>query len=547
MLRVEVNEVAQDALMHMSPIDVSPQACEEFNLWNYEALYKSKAPILFGIIQVLCCVPSAVKDIRQVDIGEPLLDVEREDEEEDMDPEIDQPDNHDGEYLWEKVQADTTSSDHRSSRKKRRPRPKALMSVMCMSVLMAARTLHNNGITGRLGIFCRAMKVPKVMHQFLNTIGFCTAYQTSGLWLRENAASDRLSLAKKFRDRPIGICWDNLVRFDKKAEPTVLNPGNKIQQNTSALMFTLHIPPPKLNSPISDFIVHSNIMRAIPANDTHSSEYGHQDGVNGTLPADLMFLPVDYDSIAVHPRSFLEKDLISAHIPLIAADLVRNILNLLCGPEALNKFQLDGQSIKRPDVSEVAKYLVLDPFKSEFHTCPTMDLDETTLDGTAEVYEKLLEYVNIQSTALNGRVVLSYGDLLTCRNLSSLKEMRIRESQSDRLEFACPKAAFFHMSMANVDAVMRCNWGKSGSYDPSSLARFAAVLGRSGITEETGDFNARFRLIDHVLSGYVAAALMTQAIKLAKGLSELLKIWLTGLKRMTGELWWMGWCPTTLR
>jgi len=172
------------------------------------------------------------------------------------------------------------------------------------------------------------------MHQFLNTIGFCTAYQTSGLWLRENAASNRLSLAKKFRDRPIGICRDNLVRFDKKAEPTVLNPGNKIQQNTSALMFTLHIPPPKLNSPISDFIVHSNIIRAIPANHTHFSEYGHQDGVNGTLPADLMFLPVDYDSIAVHPRSFLEKDLILAHIPLIAADLVRNILNLLCGPEA---------------------------------------------------------------------------------------------------------------------------------------------------------------------------------------------------------------------
>jgi len=72
------------------------------------------------------------------------------------------------------------------------------------------------------------------------------------------------------------------------------------------------------------------------------------------------------------------------------------------------------------------------------------------------------------------------------------------------------------MSMANVDAVMRCNWGKSRSYNPRSLARFVAVLGRSGITEETGDFNARFRLIDHILSGYAAAALMTQATKLAK-------------------------------
>jgi hypothetical protein len=307
--------------MHLSPIDVSPQACEEINLWKDEALYKSKAPILFGIIQVLCCDPFAVKDIRQVDIAEPLLDVEREEEEEDMDTEIDQPDNHDGEYLWEKVQADTTSSDHRTGRKKRRPGPKALMSVMCMSVLMAARSLHNNGITGMLGIFCRAMKVLKVMHQFLNTISFCTGHQTSSLWLCETAASDHLSLAKKFRDRAIGICCDNLVRFDKKAEPTVLNPGNKIQQNTSALMFTRHIPPPKLDSPISDFIIHTNIMRATPTDDTHSTEYGYQDGVIGALPANLMFLPVDYHNIAVQPRSFLEKDLISAHDPLIAAVL----------------------------------------------------------------------------------------------------------------------------------------------------------------------------------------------------------------------------------
>ena len=104
--------------------------------------------------------------------------------------------------------------------------------------------------------------------------------------------------------------------------------------------------------------------------------------------------------------------------------------------------------------------------------------------------------------------------------------MRVRESRADRLEFACPMAAFFHMSIANVDAVMRCNWGKTGSHDPSSLLRFVTVLGRSGITEETRDFNARFRLIDHVLSGYMAAALMTQATKLAERPSGLLSIWL---------------------
>jgi hypothetical protein len=39
MLRVEVNEVASDVLMHMSPIDVFPQACQEFNLWIFFFAY----------------------------------------------------------------------------------------------------------------------------------------------------------------------------------------------------------------------------------------------------------------------------------------------------------------------------------------------------------------------------------------------------------------------------------------------------------------------------------------------------------------------------
>jgi IS1 family transposase len=96
-----------------------------------------------------------------------------------------------------------------------------------------------------------------------------------------------------------------------------------------------------------------------------------------------------------------------------------------------------------------------------------------------------------------------------------LKEIRVRELRADRLEFATAKAVFFHMSMANVDAVIRCNWEKDGSRDPSCLSRFAAILNRSGISEETSDFNARYRLIDHVLSGYMAAALMATASKLS--------------------------------
>jgi hypothetical protein len=143
MLRVEVNEVSKDPHMHMKPIDVSPQNCEEFDLREYESLYKEKAPILFGIIQVLCCVPSAMSIIRDQNIGEPLLDVELADELEDIDPEgdLDDPDD------LRDVDSDQGGPGKQKARKKRRTRSKNLMSVMCMSIMMTARSLHNNAIS----------------------------------------------------------------------------------------------------------------------------------------------------------------------------------------------------------------------------------------------------------------------------------------------------------------------------------------------------------------------------------------------------------------
>jgi hypothetical protein len=359
-----------------------------------------------------------------------------------------------------------------------------------------------------MGIFCRAMKVPKVMHQFLNTVGFCTSYQTTGVWLRANAASDRAVLSAAFRTTPIGVCWDNLVRFDKKAEETIMNQGSKLQQNTSALMFPLSIPEPPHRSSLAEFVIYDNIMRTIKDFENESI---------GALPRSLLLKDVDYATLDVKPMEFLNKDLLVSHIPQIATELVSEVLELLCGKAAMNTFkdQNDG-CLQVPVVGGVAGYLKLEPKKSDFHTCPTMGIDETTLDGTAMIYEKLLEYVNVESTELQDKIVLTYGDQLTWKNIAALKDMRIREAKADRLEFATPKAGFFHMSMANIDAVVRCNWGSSGAgYDPSCLSRFVAVLGRSGISQDGGDFNAKYRLVDHVLSGYVAAALMTQASALA--------------------------------
>jgi hypothetical protein len=176
-------------------------------------------------------------------------------------------------------------------------------------------------------------------------------------------------------------------------------------------MFALHIPPPNLDATISEHVAYRNIQQAIREGDDST--------VKDTLSAELMFWSVDYNNLTVDPSLFLEKDLIATHIPLVAVDLVMDVLEILCGVESLKSFRHDDNRLLRiPDVSAAAGYLVMDLFKSDFHTCLTTDLDETTLDATGEVYKKLLEYVQVESLALNGRAIFSYGDLLTVKNLS---------------------------------------------------------------------------------------------------------------------------------
>jgi hypothetical protein len=190
---------------------------------------------------------------------------------------------------------------------------------------------------------------------------------------------------------------------------------------------------------------------------------------------------------------------------------VAEVLAMLCG-DTLLEYQVDGSRVRWN--CSFAEYLQLDLYRLNFHTCPMIAVDETTIDGTGLVIDTLLEYSGTSAGQLTdgNRVILCYGDQLTNQNLTALKEMRIREAESDRFSFTVAKPGFLHNSMAMVNAVTSCNWGRTtGGRNPGCLSRFAAILGRLRANETASDFQASYRLIDHVLRGHVAAALMTQA------------------------------------
>jgi len=261
------------------------------------------------------------------------------------------------------------------------------------------------------------------------------------------------------------MCWDNLVRFDRKAEETVLNQGSKVQQNTSALVLPLHLPPLSDDTMDDEIEAYNNVV------------VGCARAVG--LPRELLFKQVDYSCLQPDPAEFLELDLLKSHVPQIADKLVADVLTMLCG-DGLLHYRVDDKRIKW-DSTSLAQYLRLGIYRPDFHKCATMAIDETTIDGTVHVIDTLLEYIGTSATQLTdrNRVLLCYGDQLTYKNLKALKDLRLRESDSDRFSFAVEKPAYLHTSMAMVDAVMRCNWGRPGGRDSGCLSRFAATLGRS--------------------------------------------------------------------
>jgi hypothetical protein len=66
-----------------------------------------------------------------------------------------------------------------------------------------------------------------------------------------------------------------------------------------------------------------------------------------------------------------------------------------------------------PPVPERDGYLEVTSKRSIYHTVPTMPIDETTLDGTAEICDSLLEFLDVSPETMRERVIFAYGDQLT--------------------------------------------------------------------------------------------------------------------------------------
>jgi len=303
------------------------------------------------------------------------------------------------------------------------------------------------------------------------------------------------------------LCWDNLVRTEKKEEKTLYN-RHVLLSMTSGYVQFLHIPPPPLsatnpNSP-NHWMVYAyrNIMDAMKSNKNRHI------GLPNCL---LEVKQPRYDIVT--PFDLLFVDFIQKHQPLIACDHTAKILQRFCH-RSLSIYEApDGMRLKLPSVPDGPEYYTIPEVKSSLYVLRIFDVDETTIDGTSRLVDLLMEELNITAEELKDRHVDMVGDQLSNAQVRSLQQLHLRDYSEHRMAFAGIKSGNFHVCLAFIDAIFQCNWGRKDRRDPGSLSRFVNVLGRSAVNENIPDFNTCNRSVLQVFDAHVLAALITIANK----------------------------------
>jgi hypothetical protein len=261
----------------------------------------------------------------------------------------------------------------------------------------------------------------------------------------------------------------------------------------------LHLPKPQERTP--EATVYKNIIK----------ESAASPGIG--LPRSLIFRKDAHQAYQhLSPKDFVFAETAKSYWPQVVEVQWADVLYKHFGEDVMSLFRIGEQrrKLKRPTYS--TEYYQIPLTRSDIHVLPVMDIDESSIDGTTAVIENMSKEIEISLSSLRDRVILSTGDQLTTRNIRSAQELRVRDMQEKRMEFVYPMAGCLHILMPIVDGIFRSNSGRSDGRDPTSLTRFAGMLGRSGLGEKGGakvvDYSACVRFVLHVLDAHVLAAMV---------------------------------------
>ena len=193
----------------------------------------------------------------------------------------------------------------------------------------------------------------------------------------------------------------------------------------------------------------------------------------------------------------------------VALGHVAQVLSDYCGES------LKSKQVNRPVVPEVYKIPV---HASRVWTLPTLEIDESTLDGNAQLMDEFVRSIGLGPQAMYGRCTLVAGDLMSINRVDGVVQLRKRDLPEHTMEWVVTLNGQLHTGMASASAVVECSQEREDGRDPSSMRRIAALLGRNRIfdSKNVKDYSSMHRFIQQTWKAHVLVA----AIELASQESE---------------------------
>jgi hypothetical protein len=292
-----------------------------------------------------------------------------------------------------------------------------------------------------------------------------------------------------------GVCWDNLALPNNKKETTEMNRGS-LDHCTTSYMYELVVPPPQDAASPTDVQAYEDIMAALEEN-TRRKRIG--------IPRELVS-KVDPEYESLQRVDFLFGQNIEEYWPDVVTVHLSDFCYEFFGPAAMAAYTIGGRRLQRPTMPE--ELYRIPRQKSRIHPLKVLEIDESSIDGNAQVIEAIASELDIDLARLNSSSIMITEDQMTTARVRSLKDLRARDMLERRLGFADTISGWLHTEMAVANGIQRCHSGRQDGLDPGSLNRFITVLGRTGISENVTDHDALHRLIIHVLKGHILAAFL---------------------------------------
>lgn len=385
----------------------------------------------------------------------------------------------------------------------------------------------------------------------MNQLGVTLSPVTYGRALKRNAYEASLDLRMQVSEgKKIAFFYDNLVIYDHKAEESILNKNCSLQLTTRAGYF-LKLPQESANEmnllmdadltlrPIPSIEVRG-ILPQLKESDAVFQSQGEKENITEpTSPAvcnpRVVDVDPDYIDFTDSPRATSQP---TSQSPGIETSylfrknpnfLAIRPLDVICADSAKNQeFYLPtvkahlcavlerhcGPALKRNPKKHLIKPYKLQTLyeapiqRAEIFTLPTLDIDESTIDGNAAILEELVRETGLDLTDIQGTTIPISGDQMTLSRIRGVQELRIRDKPEHRATYVSPWMGFLHYGFAAIDVVKRCNLGQQGGGDPGSIQTLVQLLGRTGILEAKPNFNATHRLIEEMCDTYILSAFM---------------------------------------